>query len=68
MPLHKIDFEYGYGDQWEWTAAAWLEKNGYLPGREHHQNGGAECLRLYCERKNIRLVSEVDDVDRKRDL
>lgn len=41
-PVHEIGFSYGYGNQFEWSALAWLEENGYMPDREHYKNGGAE--------------------------
>lgn len=65
---HKIPFQYGYGDQWEWTAAQWLEENGHMPGRNHYSNGGSEALRLYCERTGIACIRSVTDVQRKKDL
>lgn len=66
--VHKIPFSYGYDSQYEWNAADWLEENGYLPNREHHENGSGESLWRCCERHGIKLVNEVDDVQRKKDL
>ena len=60
---HVIPYEYGYDNQWEWTAAEWLEANGYMPERD-----GKECLWRYCERKGIHYVKDVIDVKRRRDL
>ncbi len=67
--VHKIDFSYGYGNQFEWDAAAWLEKAGYLPGRKHHGNGGGgESLWRYCDERKIAFVTSASDVSRKKDL
>lgn len=66
--VHKIPFQYGYGSQYEWSAAEWLENNGYMPGRSHHANGGGDSLCRYCDEHGIKCVTEVDDVPRKKDL
>lgn len=62
-PVHKIDYAYGYGDQWQWEGFNWLEKNGYIPDREENESGWR-----YCERKDIQFVYTVTDVQRKKDL
>ena len=61
--IHKIDFAYGYGNQYEWNACRWLAENGFLPGVEQH-----ESLWRYCERLGIAYSASVTDVARKRDL
>lgn len=66
--VHKVDFAYGYGQQYEESALQWLEKNGYLPGLEHHKNGSHESLWRYCERMGIKYSQDVTDVPRKKDL
>lgn len=66
--VHRIDFAYGYGDQDVWNAAKWLEQNGYMPGRENYDNGGAEAIWRYCEKNGIQFSYEVSDVQRKKDL
>lgn len=66
--VHKIEFAYGYGNQYEWNAFGWLEENGYMPGREHGANGSREAGWRYCERHSIALSSSGTDVTRKRDL
>jgi hypothetical protein len=66
--VHKIEFAYGYGEQYEWNAAMWLEENGYLPGREHYKSGGGESLWRYCEKHGITLAKSCADVQRKKDL
>ncbi len=66
--VHKIDYAYGYGDQYLWNASLWLEENGYLPGRTHSSNGSREALWRYCERMGIKFSYNVSDVQRKKDL
>jgi hypothetical protein len=66
--VHKIDFAYGYGDQYVWNARQWLAENGFLPGVEQHENGSGESLWRYCERLGIAYSASVTDVARKRDL
>lgn len=63
-----IDFAYGYGEQYLQNAADWLEANGYMPDREHHQNGSADPLWYYCRERGIQFVYSVSDVSRKKDL
>lgn len=64
----SIDFQYGYGNQWEWEIAAKLDKAGLLPGIKHNGNGSTESLFSYCKRNGIILVSSVSDVQRRKDL
>lgn len=66
--VHKIDYTYGYGNQYEWNAWKWLEANGYAPGREHSSNGSKEPPFSYCECKGIVYTTTVTDVSRKKDL
>ncbi len=66
--VHTIDYEYGYGTQYRQEAKSWLDKNGFLPGLEHYDNGGSESLWRYCEKNKIKLNDEVTDVQRKKDL
>jgi hypothetical protein len=64
----NVGFEYGYGSQYEWTAATELDKKGFLPGLEHYKNGGTESLWSYCEKNKIKYSQFVSDVQRKKDL
>ena len=63
--VHKIPFGldrlYGYGDQWEDNAAAWLDENGYLPGYERP-------LWRYTQDRDIHYERTVTDVARRKDL
>jgi hypothetical protein len=65
---HVIPYSYGYDNQWEDTAAEWLEKNGHMPEREHSPNGSKECLWRYCERMNVKYTRDVIDVKRRKEL
>jgi hypothetical protein len=60
--VHKIDFNYGYGNQFEWNAMLWLSKNGYLKGYKESSPS------LYCRDNGISYNSTVTDVKRKKDL
>lgn len=61
--VHQVEFAYGYGQQYEWTARQWLAKNGYLKGIEENQS-----LWRYCDDHKIQLLNFVSDVARKKDL
>ncbi len=61
--VHQVEFAYGYGQQYEWTARAWLAKNGYLKDIEDN-----ESLWRYCDDHKIHLMQFVSDVGRKKDL
>jgi len=66
--VYRTPEKYGYGNQFLATAAEWLEKNGYMPGRTHHDNGSKESLYWYCDRMRIVFTYSTVDVSRKRDL
>lgn len=62
--IHKIDFQYGYGDQYLWACFDWLKKNGYLKytlGNENH-------IRRCFEYNGIEYFHTVSEVHRKKDL
>ncbi len=61
-------FEYGYGDQWEETAAHLIEAAGWLPTRERSPNGSRAPLRLWLEREGVQLHRNLEDVKRQKDL
>lgn len=61
--IHKIDFTYGYGDQYYWNAWEWLLKNNYVKGGNKFVNP-----RIYCEENKIKWNNTVADVKRKKDL
>jgi hypothetical protein len=69
LVVHKVPCEYGYGNQYEQSAADWLEESGFLPGRKRSPNtGGRESLHRYCERHGVAYSTSSTDVSRKKDL
>ncbi len=66
--VHKIDYAYGYGQQYCHNAKIWLHQNGYLPELETRDGTPGESLWRYCERKGIVFTDTVTDVRRKKDL
>ena len=65
--IHKIPYEYGYGDQYRYAAAIWLDKNGYI-SLEKNDNGTSQPLWSYCRDNNIVLYCQKFENQRKRDL
>jgi len=63
--VHKIEFCYGYGSQYEWNSFTWLKQNGYIKLSEKDKH---YCLGRYCRENNIELCNDVVDVNRKKDL
>lgn len=69
--VHKIEFCYGYGSQYEWNAYKWLQENGYIKISQKDMNSRgsvAICLGRYCRENDIEFSSTVVDVKRKKDL
>ena len=66
----RVDYAYGYGDQWEQSAVDLLQASGKLPEPLtcYQSTRSNEPLRQYCERLGIKLYRHVSDVARKRDL
>lgn len=62
--VYRVDFAYGYGSQFEQNASVWLQKHGYIKGKDDVFLS----LSYYCRENNIKYVSEVTDVQRKKDL
>lgn len=60
--VHKIDFCYGYGNQFEYTAFDWLKKNGYISCDSN------EAPWRFFQERDISYNSSVTDVRRKKDL
>jgi len=65
--VQNVGRTYGYGTQYEQTAAAWLEENGYIK-LTRYGNGGSEALWQCMERMKVSYHSEAIDVERKKDL
>ncbi len=60
----RVPFSYGGDSMYEQSASEWLQANGYLPdlGRKNVP------LRIRAESLGIKLVRDVSDVARKKDL
>lgn len=68
VTVHKTPRAYGYGSQYEDSAAQWLEANGYIT-RKAYANGGHEPLwQVVRERMGLNWQSTAIDVPRERDL
>lgn len=65
--VHQSKMEYGYGDQYLWTANSWLADQGYI-NPEKFPNGSMESLWRTCERLGITFDYSVVDVSRRKDL
>ncbi len=63
--VHKIDFTYGYGDQYMYNAWTWLKKNGYINGKYSTDQSSP---RIWCEHHGVKFAYTVADVKRKKDL
>lgn len=64
--VHCTDIEYGYGEQYLFTAFKWLEENGYIKG---WFNDKARMVpSRWARENNINLMYSVADVRRKKDL
>lgn len=66
--VHRTDYEYGYGTQFEQRATDALEDLGYMPDRPTYQHGGGQPGWQYFDDRGIGWVVEVSDVKRKKDL
>lgn len=62
----RIDYAYGYGNQYLYSAFYWLEKEGYLT--LERGNGGHEAPWRWAERNGVELAYSATDVGRKKDL
>tara|TARA_R110000824_G_scaffold9623_3_gene42827 strand:+ start:154 stop:435 length:282 start_codon:yes stop_codon:yes gene_type:complete len=58
---HKIDFEYGYGEQYLAASTKWLIANNYLPK-------ACKWLAAYSRKNNVQLTIRVKEVKRKKDM
>jgi hypothetical protein len=61
-------FQYGYGDHYKDMAFKELETAGIVKDREHANNGSAEALWKYCDRKKIILRTTKHENCKKREL
>jgi GNAT superfamily N-acetyltransferase len=60
--VHKIEHGSGYGDQYIHAAFGWLEQAGYI------ERKGREPYWSIAERYGFKLIVDVDDVKRERDM
>ena len=67
FPPAKTEVTYGYGNQYEATAADMLAECGYIKVFNRPLSG-RDTLRGAVQREGMELVSSVVDVARKRDL
>jgi len=65
--VHKIQFAYGYEDQYIQSASEFLEEEGHIK-LEKYNNSGFEMLWSYCKKHNIKYYATVTDVRRRKDL
>lgn len=66
--VHKIDFRYGYGDQYLYNAFDWLENNGYIERLPRNSSNVPEAPWRWAERVGVTLNYSATDVQRKKDL
>lgn len=66
--IAHIPFEYGYGNQYEYSMFNLLFKLGYCSDREKYNNGSTEPFWVYCNRKGVNKYVTHADVNRKKDL
>jgi len=64
----QVNFEYGYDDQYKYSAFERLEKKNLIPLRSTYENGMCESFRDYTERTGIKINYTVSDVGRRKDL
>lgn len=65
--LGKVDYAYGYDEQYAQTGVDWLIANGYLEKSPPHTNGVASHYGYQYREANC-IDATVIDVNRKRDL
>lgn len=65
--LGKVDFTYGYDDQYTQTGVDWLIENGYIDKTPEHGNGRPSHYGWQFREANC-IDADVIDVTRKRDL
>ena len=65
----NIDYEYGYGDMYLQRAQEELFKQGRLPGMTKQEWGGlSPLLSIWARENGVKLIVDVADVARKKDL
>lgn len=64
--IGTTEIQYGYGDQYLWTAFEWLEENGHIA--RNTPGGRTEPPWVYCERVGCKLSYSLTEVGRRKDL
>lgn len=67
-PAALIDFAYGYGDHYKDEMLTALECNDKIPPRLEDQHGRKEAWWEYSDRTGIKIITDVSDVTRQKDL
>lgn len=68
--FHRQNFHYGYGYSFETYAANYLKQN-YINGNKPElvfNQDFVNCPSRWCRENNIKWISRVQDVNRKKDL
>lgn len=60
----RVDFTYGYGNQYEYSGMAALAKAGFCADWESQKTSPWS----YFDKKGVKYHAEVADVERKKDL
>ncbi len=60
--VHRIPFEYGYGDQYVTESEEWLTRQGYIQPKDRESMWG------YMDRKKVAFTHAAKNVSRKKDL
>ena len=64
-PVNRIPFNYGYGSMYEQAAIEWLENNGHL---KKDEKGKYTPRWVHEENEDVKIISVVSDVSRRKDL
>jgi hypothetical protein len=65
--VHRIAYDYGYGNMYEQAATEWLIKNGYIDA-EKYKSGGYPPMWQLAQKYGFAFQSSVTDVASKKDL
>jgi hypothetical protein len=68
VKFFQAPFQYGYGEQYLYSAFKELEKVGIAKLKRYEKSGGVEAPWTWAEEHGVTLVYSAVDVVRKRDL
>lgn len=68
VTVHKTPMQYGYGNQYEETAAQWLEAQGYITRKAYASGGHSPLWRVIRDDMGLAWNSQAIDVSRQKDL